>query len=98
MTTHVCLSARDEIYDGYGIRKDIHQWLRNHVGRAAHDQTDFIWSRAGYRLMITNSRANPQYITPSMVTVREPNDPIFLHFFFKSTAIATLFKLTWGGQ
>lgn len=86
-----------EIHDGFGLRKEIHDWLKANAGRRANSQNDLIWTSAGYRYEVTQSRGNPLYMSSRFDGSSRTDSPAFLHFFFKSPAVATLFKLTWGG-
>jgi len=95
MSTHICLEATDEIYDGYGLRLGIHDWLKENVGGCASNMTDFVWGRrVGYYLRVTESRSNPMYITSG----DRQTGGKFLHFLFLDANKAMMFKLAWGGK
>lgn len=95
MSTHIYLEASEEIYDGYGLRLAIHDWLRENVGACASDMTDFVWNkRVGYYMRATESRMNPMY----MMSGDRQTGGKFLHFLFHDANKAMLFKLTWAGS
>lgn len=94
---HVCLSARDDIFDGFGLKREIHDWLRENFGLAANDMTDFKWNKRGYYHRVSRNRMNPVYASTTR-TEPDQSSPHFLHFLFKDPSHATMFKLTWGGQ
>jgi len=96
MSTHICLEATNEIYDGFGLRLGIHDWLRDNVGPCASDMTDFVWGRRiGYYLRVTGSRINPMYLASGDPAHRGGE---FLHFLFRDASKAMMFKLAWGGK
>lgn len=95
LSTHICLEARDEIYDGYGLRLAIHDWLRENVGTQASDMTDFVWGKkVGFYMRVTDNRINPMYQTSG----DRQTGGKFLHFLFRDANKAMLFKLAWGGR
>lgn len=94
--THLCLPIRPEIWDGYGLRLEIHDWLVDNVGQQASDMTDYTWGKnVGFYMRATESRLNPMYLTTGD---RQMGGAKFLHFQFKDPAKAMLFKLTWAGK
>jgi hypothetical protein len=92
---HVCLEASPETFDGYGLTKEFHAWLRSNMGIPANDMNSFIWGQNTFYHRITKSRMNPRY--SPIRSGEKHSDPYFLHFLFKDVGDATMFKLTWGG-
>lgn len=94
--THICIKVNDEIWDGYGLRLVMHDWLVQNVGQQASDMTDYTWSRkAAFYLRASESSIDPMYLA----TGDRQNGPAkFLHFKFKDPAKAMMFKLAWGGR
>lgn len=98
MTTHIALPARAEIFDGFGLTREIYDWLSRMVGRRASDMTDFNWNKRGYYQRTTRSRINPQYCSLAETSGYGNDAPYWLHFYFKDPSKAALFKLAWGGK
>ena len=93
--THVCIPVSEEIWDGYGLRLEIHDWLVQNVGQQASDMTDYTWGKnVGYYMRATESKLNPMYLTTGD---RQIGPAKYLHFQFKDHNKAILFKLRWGG-
>lgn len=93
--THICIKATDDIYDGFGLRLEIHDWLTENVGWAASDMTDYTWGKkVGYYVRPSESALNPMYQSSG----DRQTGGNYLHFLFKDPAKAMLFKLRWGGK
>lgn len=96
MSTHICIPVKDSIYDGVGLRLEIHDWLVINVGQQASDMTDFVWGKkVGFYLRTTETKTNPMHLVTGD---RAQQGAKFLHFLFKDPKKAMLFKLAWGGQ
>lgn len=96
MITHICIPVRDDVWDGYGLRLGIHDWLQENVGQQAGDMTDFVWGlKVGFMFRVSETKHNPMYqITGDRWVGLGAK---YLHFLFRDPAKAVLFKLTWGG-
>lgn len=101
MTTHVALLASDAIYDGYGLKKEIYDWLQANVGAMARDMTELQWTSKAWLMAKTRSPHNPKYHIPSArssIMAEELLMPLYLHFQFYRADKAMMFKLAWGGE
>lgn len=93
--THVCIPVHESIWDGFGLRLEIHDWLVSNVGQQASDMTDYTCGpRVGFYMRATESKTNPMYLATGD---RQTGPAKFLHFLFKDHHKAVMFKLTWGG-
>jgi len=92
---HVCILATPAIYDGYGLKLEIHDWLSENVGQCASDMTDYVWGKkVGYIVRSSDSQINPMYLASG----DRASGGKYLHFQFKDSNSAMLFKLRWSGQ
>ncbi len=60
--------------------------------------TDFVWGKkVGYYMRGTDSRLNPMYqVVGDRATTSQGAS--FLHFLFRDSQKALMFKLAWGGK
>ena len=101
MTSHVALLSTEDIYDGHGLKKEIHDWLTNMVGKRATDMTELQWTSKMWYMERTRSYHNPKYFTISArsnIEAQSLNLPLYLHFQFYNPDHAMMFKLAWGGK
>lgn len=98
MSIHICIPARKEVWDGYGLTLEIHDWLVANVGQQASDMTDFVWGKkVGFYMRATQTATNPFFLM-SGDRALSMQGAKFLHFDFRDADKAMMFKLAWGGQ
>lgn len=92
MIRHVALAENPRIFDGFGLTKEIHDWMKEMIGGRCYDRTALIWTKRSKWLLVVNKSKS------DLVSNDTVGDTYWLHFYFSEAKHATLFKLTWGGD
>jgi hypothetical protein len=96
---HVCIKAKPtNVWESSDIQlAPVLNWIAENTRGLTRDMTDFRWGKGDVFFKRSRRTINPMYDTPSMNSAMYlSSDPIYWHFLFHDSRIATLFKLTWA--